>query len=66
MLQFSKQFLKLKDNKFADLTNEEFKSTYMGFGTKSFPQTGFRYRDHGALPESKDWRKDGAVSGIKD
>ncbi|TKY66792.1 Senescence-specific cysteine protease SAG39 [Spatholobus suberectus] len=56
----------LTDNKFADLTNEEFMSTYLGFGTRLLPYTGFRYHEHGDLPESKDWREEGAVTDIKD
>ncbi|KAL5130944.1 Vignain [Glycine soja] len=56
----------LTDNKFADLTNEEFVSPYLGFGTRFLPHTGFMYHEHEDLPESKDWRKEGAVSDIKD
>ncbi|RDX68343.1 hypothetical protein CR513_52675, partial [Mucuna pruriens] len=55
----------LTDNKFADLTNEEFMSTYLGFGTRLL-HTGFRYNESGDLPRSKDWRKEGAVTDIKD
>ncbi|XP_061375419.1 zingipain-2-like [Gastrolobium bilobum] len=56
----------LTDNKFADLTNEEFKNIYMGFGTRLLSHTGFRYHEQGDLPQSKDWRKEGAVTDIKD
>lgn len=55
----------LTDNKFADLTNEEFRSTYMGLRTRSHSRTGFSYDEHGDLPESKDWRKEGAVTKVK-
>lgn len=65
---------KLKLNKFADMTNLEFRNTYasskvnhhrMFRGTK--PSNGtFRYAKVGAVPPSVDWRKKGAVTGVKD
>jgi hypothetical protein len=56
----------LTDNKFADLTNEEFRSIYMGLTTTlNSHNTRFRYDEHGDLPKSKDWRKEGAVTKIK-
>ena len=78
VLAFTKQILSIQsaktlknsynltDNKFADLTNEEFVSPYLGFGTRFLPHTGFMYHEHEDLPESKDWRKEGAVTDIKD
>lgn len=57
---------KLTDNRFADLTNNEFRSTYLGFQPRRSVRTGFRYDNHGALPKSIDWRKRGAVTPIKD
>ncbi|XP_028761748.1 senescence-specific cysteine protease SAG39-like [Neltuma alba] len=57
---------KLTDNKFADMTNDEFRSKYLGFQPARHLQTRFRYDEHGALPGSIDWRKEGAVTPIKD
>ncbi|OIW21007.1 hypothetical protein TanjilG_27352 [Lupinus angustifolius] len=58
---------KLKDNKFADLTNDEFKSNHLGYRQhRLYSKTRFRYHDHGELPKSIDWRKKGAVTNIKD
>ena len=57
---------KLTDNKFADLTNHEFRSAYLGYRPRVRSQTGFRYQEHGELPKSIDWRKKGAVTHIKD
>ncbi|KAI3456169.1 hypothetical protein Pfo_012832 [Paulownia fortunei] len=61
---------KLSVNQFADLTNEEFKSTYMAyrnpFKTKSAPATSFQYENFTAIPRSIDWRKKGAVTAIRD
>ncbi|KAK7263716.1 hypothetical protein RJT34_31310 [Clitoria ternatea] len=56
----------LTDNKFADLTNEEFKTTYLGFRTRKLSHAEFRYHEQGDLPESKDWRKEGVVTDVKD
>ncbi|CAL5328030.1 unnamed protein product [Camellia sinensis] len=61
-------------NKFADLTNEEYRSMYLGgakAGTRrrpSMPKVTDRYapRLNEALPDSVDWRKEGAVVQVKD
>ncbi|PWZ46435.1 Oryzain alpha chain [Zea mays] len=57
-------------NRFADLTNDEYRATYLG--VRSRPQRerrlGDRYLagDNEDLPESVDWRAKGAVAEIKD
>ncbi|KAL0442670.1 UNVERIFIED_CONTAM: Senescence-specific cysteine protease SAG39 [Sesamum latifolium] len=60
---------KLGLNQFADLTNEEFRASRngcdMSFHKKS-PQTSFRYENVSAVPATVDWRKKGAVTGVKD
>ncbi|KAL4319500.1 hypothetical protein GQ457_18G022270 [Hibiscus cannabinus] len=63
---------KLKLNKFADMTNYEFMSTRsskishyrMLHGPSRM--TDFRHSEVDSLPSSIDWRKKGAVTGIKD
>ncbi|KAG8365997.1 hypothetical protein BUALT_Bualt17G0030200 [Buddleja alternifolia] len=63
---------KLKLNKFADMTNHEFRNSYsskikhhqMLRGDR--PNTGFMHEKAENLPASVDWRKQGAVTGIKD
>ncbi|KAK2648022.1 hypothetical protein Ddye_015511 [Dipteronia dyeriana] len=65
---------KLKLNKFADMTNKEFRSTYAGSKIKHYKMfqgssrgTGtFMYEDEQQVPPSVDWRKNGAVSAVKD
>ncbi|WCJ32676.1 Cysteine proteinases superfamily protein [Euphorbia peplus] len=59
---------KLGINKFADLTNEEFKTSRNRFkGHMCSEQAGpFRYANISAVPTSMDWRKKGAVTPIKD
>ncbi|KAL3533793.1 hypothetical protein ACH5RR_007314 [Cinchona calisaya] len=57
---------KLGINKFADLTNEEFRATRNGYKPKECKGTSFRYENVSAVPSSMDWRKKGAVTGIKD
>ncbi|CAL4952046.1 unnamed protein product [Urochloa decumbens] len=61
-------------NEFADLTHDEFKSAYLGLAphkqaTSSSESNGasFRYEgvDAASLPKSVDWRKKGAVTGVK-
>ncbi|CAJ1974993.1 unnamed protein product [Sphenostylis stenocarpa] len=65
---------KLKLNKFADMTNHEFRSTYAGSkvnhhimfrGTPRGNGT-FMYEKVGTVPPSLDWRKKGAVTDVKD
>ncbi|XP_004239155.2 vignain-like [Solanum lycopersicum] len=63
---------KLKLNKFADMTNHEFRNFYSS-KIKHFrmlhgprPTTGFMHDKADNLPASVDWRKKGAVTGVKD
>ncbi|KAF8378180.1 hypothetical protein HHK36_029517 [Tetracentron sinense] len=65
---------KLKLNKFADMTNHEFKSSYAGskvnhqrmFRGSSRGTGGFMHEKTDNLPPSVDWRKKGAVTSVKD
>ncbi|KAL5571017.1 hypothetical protein UlMin_020614 [Ulmus minor] len=62
------QLYKLGINQFADLTNEEFKTSRNRFKAHvCSPQAGtFKYEDVTAVPSTMDWRKKGAVTPIKD
>ncbi|XP_047062861.1 oryzain alpha chain-like [Lolium rigidum] len=57
-------------NRFADLTNEEYRSTYLGVRTKPERKQKLSSRYQAAvnedLPESVDWRTKGAVPAVKD
>ncbi|KAI8018275.1 hypothetical protein LOK49_LG04G03040 [Camellia lanceoleosa] len=61
-------------NKFADLSNEEYRSMYLGgtkAGTRRRPSRAkitdrYAPRLNEALPDSVDWRKEGAVVQVKD
>ncbi|GMI72871.1 senescence-associated gene 12 [Hibiscus trionum] len=63
------QTYKLSVNEFADLTNEEFLTYYAGYtfypSETSLKPKRFRYENLTNVPESIDWRKKGAVTGIK-
>ncbi|CAM8956914.1 unnamed protein product [Rhodiola kirilowii] len=57
----------LSINKFADLTNEEFKARN-GYKSRGSAGTGtpFKYENVTAAPSTVDWRKRGAVTPVKD
>ncbi|KAL2496827.1 Cysteine proteinases superfamily protein [Forsythia ovata] len=58
---------KLIDNEFADLTNLEFKSAYLGYKSPMFSHKrrhNFTF-DNSLVPPSIDWRKRGAVTPVK-
>ncbi|KAM7269109.1 hypothetical protein ACFE04_024606 [Oxalis oulophora] len=59
---------KLGVNKFADLTNEEFKDSRNRFkGHMCSPKIGsFTYENVSVVPTTMDWRKKGAVTPVKD
>ena len=64
---------KLRLNKFADMTNHEFVRSYAGSKVGHYrmlhgerPVTGFAHGKTQELPTSVDWRKKGAVTGVKD
>ncbi|XP_042477191.1 senescence-specific cysteine protease SAG12-like [Macadamia integrifolia] len=61
---------KLGINRFADLTNEEFKAAHTGYMKptiqRSSSNTVFRYHNATAVPTKMDWRKEGAVTPVKD
>ncbi|KAJ1436719.1 Peptidase C1A, papain C-terminal [Sesbania bispinosa] len=65
---------KLGLNRFADLTNEEYRAKYLGtrmdpnrrMGKLRTKSDRYTPRVGDKLPESVDWRKEGAVVGIKD
>ncbi|KAE8655526.1 Vignain [Hibiscus syriacus] len=63
---------KLGVNEFTDMTNEEFKTMRNGYKMRpsntvpSSKTSSFRYENITAVPSSMNWRKKGAVTGIKD
>lgn len=57
---------RLTDNKFADLTNDEFTSIYLGYKSPGRPIESRNFTLEGSIPASIDWRTKGAVTPIKD
>lgn len=67
---------KLGINKFADLSNQEFKDLYFGRPPSSLssrhgllqatPTSGFEHVSNGDTPNSVDWRSAGSVTKVKD
>ncbi|WVZ87624.1 hypothetical protein U9M48_034233 [Paspalum notatum var. saurae] len=69
----SRAGFRLGMNRFADLSNDEFRAAYLGAragggGRNANATVGERYRHDGveALPELVDWRHKGAVAPVKD
>ncbi|KAL2494714.1 Senescence-specific cysteine protease SAG12 [Forsythia ovata] len=64
------QTYKLGINQFADLTNEEFQASRNGYKMSPYQKSrkalSFRYENVTAIPASMDWRKNGAVTAVKD
>ncbi|XP_030462101.2 senescence-specific cysteine protease SAG12-like [Syzygium oleosum] len=63
---------KLAVNKFADLTNEEFRASYTGYKRRptrvlsSGAAKPFKYTNFTAIPAALDWRTKKAVTSVKD
>lgn len=63
---------KLGLNRFADLTNDEYRSMYLGRRTGAMRRSSnkvsdrYAFRAGDSLPDSVDWRTKGAVAGVKD
>lgn len=60
---------KLTDNKFADMTNEEFSTIYLGYKNPQISNQVHNHTSHktqNLLPTSVDWRTQGSVTPIKD
>jgi cathepsin L len=55
----------LKINKFADLSNAEFKKLYLGVKLNEVPTPVYKSTKPSALPDTWDWNKQGAVTAIK-
>ncbi|XP_030547256.1 senescence-specific cysteine protease SAG12-like [Rhodamnia argentea] len=63
---------KLTVNKFADLTNEEFRASHTGYQSRptrvlsSVDAKPFNYANFNAIPAALDWRTKKAVTSVKD
>lgn len=59
----------LAENRFADMTNSEFKANFLGLNTSSLRLNSDYVRacePSGNVPAAVDWRKEGAVTPIRD
>ncbi|RWR83320.1 senescence-specific cysteine protease SAG39-like protein [Cinnamomum micranthum f. kanehirae] len=59
---------KLSINEFSDQTNEEFRASHNGYrrpNHASVKPTPFMYQNVTQVPPTKDWRKEGAVTNVK-
>ncbi|KAL5570977.1 hypothetical protein UlMin_020574 [Ulmus minor] len=57
----------LADNKFADMTNAEFRAAHLGTRQSFHPPTAFRHGNQNSnLPQEVDWRKNGTITPVKD
>ncbi|KAL7603293.1 hypothetical protein Lser_V15G16347 [Lactuca serriola] len=67
---FRNRSFRLSINKFADQTNDEFKASLNGHKSshnlKSSQVTSVKHEDILTVPDSLDWRKNGAVTDVKD
>ncbi|PWA87439.1 hypothetical protein CTI12_AA129810 [Artemisia annua] len=60
---------KLAENKYADMTNEEFQAIYLGYkgrGYSHYMGLAEPVNITEELPDDVDWRKEGAVTGVRD
>lgn len=59
---------KLAENRFADMTNSEFKAHFLGLNTSSLRLHSSNHScdPSGNVPDAVDWRKEGAVTPIRD
>jgi len=54
-------------NRFGDLTNKEYRQYFLGFNSSFvFDQSKVHRESNASAPASFDWRKQGAVTGVKD
>merc|ERR1712151_906374 len=57
--------MKVGLNKFADLTNDEFKKQFTGFKNQSSAQNNVKVLSTADVPDSIDWREHNAVTEVK-
>lgn len=62
----SKRNFRFALNKFSDMTEDEFKSKYLGYRAGSVQSELEEYPENFSAPDSIDWRDKGAVTYVKD